>query len=40
LRSTTAETYTQALFRTGEPTGHPNDAFDTAAIIHLADHQQ
>ncbi len=21
-------------------TGHPNDAFDTAAIIHLADYQQ
>jgi hypothetical protein len=31
------ETYTPALLRTGQPTGHPNDAFDTAAIIHLAD---
>jgi hypothetical protein len=31
------ETYTPALFRTGQPAGHPNDAFDTAAIIHLAD---
>jgi len=28
------------MLRTGQPTGHPNDAFDTAAIIHLADYQQ
>lgn len=34
------ETYTPALLRTGQPTGHPNDAFDTAAIIHLVDYQQ
>jgi len=34
------ETYTPAILRTGEPTGHPNDAFDTAAIIHLTDYQQ
>jgi len=34
------ETYTPAMLRTGQPTGHPNDAFDTAAIIHLADYQQ
>ncbi len=34
------ETYTPALLRTGQPTGHPADAFDTAAIIHLADYQQ
>ena len=34
------ETYTPALLSTGEPTGHPNDAFDTAAIIHLTDYQQ
>jgi len=34
------ETYTPAMLRTGQPTGHPNDAFDTAAIIHLADFQQ
>ena len=33
-------TYTDAVLRTGEPDGHPNDAFDTAAIIHLADYQQ
>jgi len=26
--------------RTGERAGHPSDAFDTAAIIHLADYQQ
>ncbi len=34
------ETYTAAILRTGERAGHPNDAFDTAAIIHLADYQQ
>jgi hypothetical protein len=34
------ETYTDALLHTGERTGHPSDAFDTAAIIHLAGHQQ
>ena len=33
------ETYIPALLRTGQPTGHPTDAFDTAAIIHLADYQ-
>ena len=26
--------------RTGQPTRHPSDALDTAAIIHLADYQQ
>jgi hypothetical protein len=34
------ESCTPAMLRTGEPTGHPGDAFDTAAIIHLADYQQ
>jgi hypothetical protein len=34
------ETYTPAMLRTGQPAGHPNDAFDTAAIVHLADYQQ
>jgi hypothetical protein len=34
------QTCTPAMLRTGQPTGHPNDAFDTAAIIHLADQQQ
>ena len=34
------ETYTPALLRTGQGAGHPNEAFDTAAIIHLTDYQQ
>jgi len=34
------ETYTDAILRTGECAGHPSDAFDTAAIIHLTDYQQ
>ncbi len=34
------ETYAPALLRTGEPAGDPCDAFDTAAIVHLADYQQ
>jgi hypothetical protein len=34
------ETYTPAMLRTGEPTGHPSDAFDTAAILHLTNYQQ
>ena len=34
------QTYTPALLRTGQPTGHPTAAFDTAAIIYLADYQQ
>ena len=34
------EAYTPALLRTGQPRGYPNDALDTAAIIHLADYQQ
>ena len=40
LYDTATETWTPALLRTGQPTGHPNDAFDTAAIIHLVDYQQ
>jgi len=28
------------MLRTGQPTGHPTDAFDTAAIIHLVDYQR
>jgi hypothetical protein len=32
------ETYTHTILRTGSFTGHPNDALDTAAIVHLADH--
>ena len=34
------ETYTDTILRTGERTGQPNHAFDTAAIMHFADHQQ
>ena len=34
------ETHTPATLRTGQPTGHPHDAFDTAAIIHLADYRR
>jgi hypothetical protein len=34
------ETYTDAVLRTGQRTGHPSDAFDTAAIIYLAGYQQ
>ncbi len=34
------ETYAPAMLRTGQPAGHPTDAFDTAAIVHLADYQQ
>lgn len=35
-----AGAYTPALLRTGQPAGHPSDAFDTAAIIHLTHYQQ
>jgi len=34
------ETYTPATLTTGQPAGHPSDAFDTAAIVHLTDHRQ
>jgi hypothetical protein len=34
------ETYQPALLRTGQSTGHPNDALDTAAIVHLTDYRQ
>jgi hypothetical protein len=34
------ETYTPTLVRAGQPVSHPDYAFDTAAIIHLADYQQ
>jgi hypothetical protein len=39
LRSPEAS-YTDAILHTGHYTGHPNDACDTAAIIHLADYQK
>jgi hypothetical protein len=34
------DTYTDAILHTGSFTGHPNDALDTAAILHLADRTQ
>ncbi|WP_406727305.1 hypothetical protein WJ438_25470 [Streptomyces sp. GD-15H] len=36
--SPATDTYTDALLHTGTPTGHPTDAFDTAALVHLADY--
>ncbi|HEX7165162.1 MAG TPA: hypothetical protein VF223_28445 [Trebonia sp.] len=35
-----AEACTPALPKTGEPARHPNDAYDTAALVHLTDHQK
>jgi hypothetical protein len=32
------ETYVHSRLTTGRDTGHPTEAFDTAAIIHLADY--
>lgn len=34
------DTYTDTILRTGEHAGHPADALDTAAIVHLTDYQQ
>ena len=34
------ESYTETILHTGHYTGHPNHAYDTAAIIHLADYQK
>ncbi len=34
------EAYTDSVLSTGERAGHPSDAFDTAAIIHLADYRK
>jgi hypothetical protein len=39
LYSAATDSYADALLRTGADVGHPNDAFDTAAIVHLADHE-
>jgi hypothetical protein len=33
------ETYTDAILHNGQYTGHPNDAYDTAAIVHLTDYK-
>jgi hypothetical protein len=34
------ESYTDAILATGHRTGHPNDAYDTAALVHLADYKK
>ena len=34
------DSYNDTLLCTGADTGHPNDALDTAAIVHLAEHTQ
>ncbi|MGI5133587.1 hypothetical protein [Streptomyces sp. CA-106110] len=39
LYSPATDSYTPALLHTGTDTGHPNDAFDTAALIHLAGYE-
>ena len=38
IYSPATDTYTDALLYTATPTGHPTDAFDTAALVHLADY--
>ncbi len=32
-----SDTYTQSVLLNGQPTGHPNDALDTACTLYLAD---
>ena len=32
-----SETYTESVLLNGQPTGHPNDALDTACTLYLAD---
>jgi hypothetical protein len=39
LLSAANDAYEPALLHTGGFTGHPNDAFDTAALVHLADYE-
>lgn len=34
------DTYTDTRLTTGQPTGSPTAAYDTAALAHLADYQQ
>jgi hypothetical protein len=36
IYSPATDSYTHAVLHSGSDTGHPNDAFDTAAIVHLA----
>jgi hypothetical protein len=33
------ETYENAVLSNGQHTGNPNDAYDTAAIVHLTDYE-
>lgn len=35
-----SEKYADALLKTGSRFGTPNDAYDTAALIHLTDYEQ
>lgn len=37
---TSTDTYTDAILLTGQPTGHPNDALDTACTLYLANSDQ
>ncbi len=39
LYSAATDAYTDAVLCTGRPTGHPTEAFDTAALVHLADYE-
>ena len=34
------ETYADAILVTGHRAGHPNDAYDTAALVHLVDYKK
>ena len=34
------DTYTDAVLLNGQPTGHPNDALDTACTLYLANNEQ
>jgi hypothetical protein len=38
--SAAIDAYTDAVLCTGHPTGHPTEAFDTAALVHLADYHK
>ncbi|KUO09486.1 hypothetical protein AQJ91_48295 [Streptomyces dysideae] len=38
IHDAATDAYTPALLHTGAPTGRPTDAFDTAALVHLADY--
>jgi hypothetical protein len=34
------DTYTDTRLTTGQPTGSPTDAYDTAALVHLTDYRK